>query len=414
MSKKKHILTWFAVAVCLFLLFTVGGGHDPMSVEAATSSEIAEEIEELEKKSDEIQAEIDALRGQLNENLENLAAMMAQKDLVDQEMSLLYQQTQLVNDQIAACTNLIADKQEELDQAQAQLKKLQEENKARIRAMEENGEMSYWSVLAEANTFSEMLDHLEIVREIAKADEICMQELKQAAEQVETAKTELSADQAVLQAKRVSLDAVEVELADKREEANELLLEIKAQGDDYKAMIQESEELQDLVMAEVAQKNEEYEDAKYQEWLASQRPATGGAATESAGYTWLMPCTYWSMTSPFGYRYHPISGIYKMHNGVDLAGASGTPILATRSGVVTVAAYQEGGAGWYVALKHDDVYGSIYMHMTHYIVSPGQYVEAGQVIGYMGTSGGSTGVHLHFGISKNGQYVNPADYVKIV
>ena len=241
-----------------------------------------------------------------------------------------------------------------------------------------------------------------------------MQELKQAAKQVEDAKTELSADQAVLQAKRVSLDAVEVELADKREAAGELLLEIKAQGDEYKEMIQESEELQDLVMAEVAQKNEEYEDAKYKEWLASQRPATGGAATESAGYTWLMPCTYWSMTSPFGYRYHPISGIYKMHNGVDLAGAEGTPILATRSGVVTVASYQEGGAGWYVALKHDDVYGSIYMHMTHYIVSPGQYVEAGQVIGYMGTSGGSTGVHLHFGISKNGQYVNPADYVKIV
>ena len=164
MSKKKHILTWLAVAGCLFLLLTVGGGQEPMSVEAATSSEIAEEIEELEKKSDEIQAEIDALRGQLNENMENLAAMMAQKNLVDQEMSLLYQQTQLVNDQIVACTNLIADKQEELDQAQTQLKKLQEENKARIRAMEENGELSYWSVLAEANTFSEMLDHLELVR----------------------------------------------------------------------------------------------------------------------------------------------------------------------------------------------------------------------------------------------------------
>ena len=165
--------------------------------------------------------------------------------------------------------------------------------------------------------------------------------------------------------------------------------------------------------------NEEYDDAKYQEWLEyqqwleSQKPQ-GGTATESGGYTWLMPCTYNAMTSPFGYRWHPISGVWKMHNGVDLAGNAGTPILATRSGIVTVATYQAGGAGWYVSLKHDGGYGSIYMHMTHFIVTEGQYVEAGQVIGYMGTSGGSTGVHLHFGISKNGVYVDPADYINIV
>jgi len=79
-----------------------------------------------------------------------------------------------------------------------------------------------------------------------------------------------------------------------------------------------------------------------------------------------------------------------------------------------VAAFQAGGAGNYVSLNHGDGYKSIYMHMTHYIVYPGEYVEAGQVIGYMGTTGGSTGVHLHFGISYNGVYVNPADYINIV
>ena len=100
-----------------------------------------------------------------------------------------------------------------------------------------------------------------------------------------------------------------------------------------------------------------------------------------------------------------------MHQGVDLAGPAGTPIVATRAGYVTTAAYQAGGAGNYVSLNHGDGYGSIYMHMTHYIVSRGQYVEQGQVIGYMGTTGGSTGVHLHFGIFYNGTYVNPCNYV---
>ena len=100
-----------------------------------------------------------------------------------------------------------------------------------------------------------------------------------------------------------------------------------------------------------------------------------------------------------------------MHNGVDLACSAGTPIYASRSGVVTTAAFQADGAGNYVQLDHGDGYKSIYMHMTNYIVSPGQYVGAGQVIGYVGSTGLSDGNHLHFGISYNGTYVNPMEYI---
>ena len=97
--------------------------------------------------------------------------------------------------------------------------------------------------------------------------------------------------------------------------------------------------------------------------------------------------------------------------GIDMAAAQGTPIFATRAGYVSTAAYQEGGAGYYVSINHGDGYRSIYIHMTHYIVKKGEYVEAGQIIGYVGSTGGSTGPHLHFGISYNGQYVNPANYI---
>ena len=279
-------------------------------------------------------------------------------------------------------------------------------------AMEENGELSYWSVLSGASSFMEMLDRWEMAQEIAEADKKCLEELDQAAAEVAEAREALAKDQAQLQAKRDLMDAVEVVLAQKRAETDALLIEMKAKGDEYEAMIEESEQMQEDLMQEIANKKEEYQDAKDREQASS--PVIGGTTTTVNGIKWTVPCSYWRVSSPFGYRYHPLSGAWKMHNGVDLTGPEGTPIVATRSGYVTTAAYQAGGAGNYVSLSHGDGFGSIYMHMTHYVVKYGQYVEAGQVIGYMGTTGGSTGVHLHFGISYNGTYVNPAKYINIV
>ena len=125
-----------------------------------------------------------------------------------------------------------------------------------------------------------------------------------------------------------------------------------------------------------------------------------------------MPIEYEAFTSPFGYRIHPISGTKKFHYGVDLAAPTGRPIYATRAGTVSIATY-DGSAGNYVQINHGDGYKSIYMHMTHYIVKRGQHVTQGQVIGYCGSTGGSTGPHLHFGISYRGSYVNPANYIRI-
>ena len=117
------------------------------------------------------------------------------------------------------------------------------------------------------------------------------------------------------------------------------------------------------------------------------------------------------LTSAFGMRKHPVLGVVRMHNGIDMACAAGTPIYATRAGTVTRTAYQASGAGNYVSINHLDGFSSIYMHMTHYDVRAGQHVEAGQVIGYVGKTGVATGNHLHFGISYGGEYYNPALYV---
>ena len=143
-------------------------------------------------------------------------------------------------------------------------------------------------------------------------------------------------------------------------------------------------------------------------------PALVGGKPPSSvtnGISWTMPCSYILLTSPYGYRTHPITGVPgSWHDGVDLANVSGTPLYATRSGTVTIATYS-GSAGYYVSINHGDGFSSIYMHMTHFVVSAGEQVAAGQVIGYMGSTGMSTGPHLHFGISYQGKSQNPADYL---
>ena len=139
---------------------------------------------------------------------------------------------------------------------------------------------------------------------------------------------------------------------------------------------------------------------------------SGNNSGSGASSGWLVPCSYVKLTSPFGNRTSPTAGASSYHQGVDLAAPQGTPVYASRAGRVTVAGYGS-AAGYYVTINHLDGFSSIYMHLNNYVVSSGQTVSAGQLIGYVGRSGVATGYHLHFGISYNGAYVNPASYVNL-
>jgi murein DD-endopeptidase MepM/ murein hydrolase activator NlpD len=151
------------------------------------------------------------------------------------------------------------------------------------------------------------------------------------------------------------------------------------------------------------------------------RPAGGGNGgkpmVDTSGLTWVIPCDYTVVSSAFGWRVHPIEKVEKFHNGVDLwaPGIKGKPIVAAADGIVSIATYNTGGYGYYVMVNHgtgDDgkKYVTLYAHMTKYIVKVGQYVKKGQTIGYVGTSGASTGYHLHFEIRANGNTTNPMSY----
>ena len=425
MHNRKKWVSILAGIMALIMALSLVASILPSIVSAASSSEIEKQLEELEKQKEEIDAQIADYESKLSDNLDEMSEIVEQKSLIDQEIFMLYEQIDNINEQIAAYGVLIADKQDELDAAQARFQDLSEKNKERIRAMEEEGELSYWSVLFQANSFSDLLDRLNMIEEIAAADQRRLKELNQAAEAVAYAKEALEGEKASLEVTKEELNASQLVLEEKRVEADALLAELIATGEEYEALLDAAEQDVENLLDEISQKEIEYDEAKdreYQQWLSTSIPPTtappaysGGTAGSSSnvgGITWLVPCNYTRFSSPFGYRVHPVYGDWRFHSGVDLAAPSGTPIIASRSGRVTVASYSWSG-GYYVTIDHLDGFETKYLHMTHYIVAPGDYVTAGQVIGYVGSTGTSTGAHLHFSVYYNGVAVNPANYINI-
>jgi len=418
MNKRSKWVSILAGIMAVIMVLGLVAGVIPMLTSAEqTSAEIKAELDRLKGQKQEIENKLKDLQSQLSDNKSDMQALLTQKDILDQEVAVLNQKKDNINQQIAVYVDMIADKQEELDEAQAHLEELRAKNKERIRAMEMGGKVTYWSVLFQANSFTDLLDRMNMVEQIAVSDQRRLEEMSKAAEQVQKAQSELQLEKSELEKSREELAESEKVLAKKQEEANALLAELLKKGDEYQTLVDQAEDRKDALMDQINSKQDDYDEAKqkeYEQWL-EQNPSIGGntPGNNVDGITWLVPIDYVAMTSPYGYRWHPIHGDWRLHNGVDLAAPQGRPIYATRSGRVSVAAYEAGGAGYYVYIDHMDGFKSVYMHMTHYIVSVGQYVQQGQVIGYCGSTGGSTGPHLHFGIYQNGKSVNPAYFINI-
>ena len=404
---KKHTKRTPRIAA-LILAAVVAVSGLPVSAGAATSGEIQKEIDALKEKNKEIQAQIDAVQSQYDANYSDMADIFAQKEAIDQEISLLSTKIETTNAQISAYSQLIADTQDELDSAEEELRALSEQHRDRVRAMEEGGSVSYWEVIFEANSFTDLLDRLNMMQEISDADQRRLQEMRIAADIVTATQMTLESEKTDLEATREELSATEAQLEIKRTESDGVLRELEKKSEEFELLLEQSEMLQDDLMQELAAKEKELKQAKYDEYLA--KLALQGENPPSNA-SWVTPVSGYTLTSPFGMRTHPILGYQRMHNGIDMACAQGTPIYATRAGTVTTASYQAGGAGYYVSINHLDGFSSVYMHMTNYVVSAGQSVSQGQLIGYVGSTGLSTGPHLHFGISYAGTYVNPLAYI---
>ena len=441
MKNRKRLVSILAGIMAAVMLLSLIAMLLPTPAQASVSSEIRAQINDLQAQRKEIKNQIQEVKEAYEENENEVADIIARKNVIDQEIGLLHAEIMNINEQISAYNVLIADKQDELDNAEENYLTLNEENKGRIRTMEEEGSLSYWEVLFKANSFSDLLDRLTMVEEIAASDQRRLQALSDARDAVEVAQEELAVEKAALEGTKTELDTANAELAVKREEADAVFQELMEKAEELEAMEAELEEAENAMLNEIAQLEAEYTKAKYQEYLdymatyttaAPSEPAGGtaeggnasggngntgstgntGNTTVNTGSGWIRPCSYVMLTSPFGNRNTGIAGASTYHQGVDLAGPEGTPIYASRGGTVTRATYG-GSSGYYVSINHHDGFSSIYMHMTNFVVSAGQTVSQGQVIGYMGSTGISSGSHLHFGISYNGVYVNPCAYVAL-
>jgi len=426
MKNRKKFVSILAGIMAAIMLLTLVLSLIPMPASAASSKEIKKQINNLKAQKKELEGQIEDVKKQVEQNEDEVENMVNQKYAIDQEIVLLYEQIDNINQQLSAYTLLIADQQDELDAAEDRYQALNEKNKERIRAMEEDGTVSYWAVLFKANSFSDLLDRLDMIDEIAAADKRRLQELSEAADAVEEAQNQLIAEKKEIEATRLELDATQEQLNQKQAEAQELLNKLIEKGYELEDLHEKYEQDKNDLLDEIAAKQAEYEIQKELEYIAymatyvppTQAPSSGssggGGAQDSTPTVpsggWMVPCSYVLLSSPFGNRTSPTAGASSNHQGIDLAGSRGTPIKASKAGVVTVRSSSR-SAGNYVTIKHDDTYSSIYMHMENSIVSKGQMVSQGQVIGYMGDSGITTGVHLHFGIIKNGGYVNPANYM---
>ena len=450
MKKQKKFVSILAGIMAAVMLLSLILSLIPSKASALSSKEIKKQINALKEQDKELEKQIEDVQTQYAENEDEILNMVNQKYAIDQEIVLLYDKIDNIGQQISAYGLLIADQQDELDAAVALLDDLSEKNKERIRAMEEDGSISYWSVLFKAKSFSDLLDRLNMIDEIAAADKRRLKEMSEAAELVAEAKEELQAEKDDLQLTKDKLDATYVELNNKKEEAQQILNDLIAKGYELEDLFAQYEQEKMNLQDEIAMKEAEYELQKELEWIAymatyteptteppattaptaspdnnnsdketegdkdqGEKPTEAPAPTEppsAAGEKWKVPCSYRMLTSPFGERESPTAGASSNHQGVDLAGPEGTPIYAARTGKVTVATFGR-AAGNYVTINHGDGFSSIYMHMTRYVVKKGQYVSQGELIGYMGATGITTGSHLHFGIMKNGVYVNPANYI---
>ena len=425
---KKSISRLFVGLLALVLVGNMLiGAHRPQADDIST---LEEQIAELESRKEDLQAQREKLQAGLSEQSSRLDALIAEKSVLEQEIFLLGQEEDTINEQISAYNLLIADKQEELDAAQAKLTELQEQNRDRICAMEKDNGLSYWSILFNAGSFAELLDQMRMISQIHQGDQACLDALEAASREVAEASQALNQEREAAEATRQELTATQAELQEKQQKSMETLEALLALGDEYREAIEATESDMDFILAEIDDKQTQLDWEKYQQWLSTSVPETTPpteAPTQSTESTqepqpsqpdnggsegWVVPVDYVYISSPFGTRVHPITGVVTTHYGVDLAAYLGNPIYATRSGVVTQATYGASG-GYYVYIDHGDGFTSIYLHMTHYIVSAGDYVEAGQVIGYCGSTGASTGPHLHFGLIYNGAYVDPTKYVNL-
>ncbi len=346
MKKKTLICTLIFVMVAAMSTFTY--------VYAAGASDKQQELNDINEEKD-----------QVSENLEELTSRIEeQQSEVDQ-----------IESDIKAKEAEISAAEADIQQTEKDIEERQEGLNERLRTMYKNGSIGYLDVLFGSSSLSEFLTNLEMIQRIYKGDQDTLETLEQQHNELEKKKTALQTEKS--------------QLADQKASAEEKQAALQEDKDALQAKLDELNEEADRISSEIASLQDK--DKVY----------TGGQ--------FLWPTTSTTITSYFGYRIHPVTGVYTGHTGIDIGVGTGSPVYASASGNVIVAGWY-GGYGYAVVIDHGSGISTLYGHNSSVNVSVGQSVEKGDVIASSGSTGVSTGPHLHFEVRINGAYVDPLSY----
>ncbi len=411
----------FRQALCLALTLYLLAGFAPVSAFAVTQ----DEIDRLQEQKDQLQSQRDRKQAELDRLETEHAEADQRKQAMDERNLVVLQQLQLNSEQMRLYDEIIADKAGELEAAEEQEREQLRRTRARVRAMEEDGDLGFLALVLQTSTLGELFTALDDVGEIMQSDRELGEKYMAARAYTQQVLADYEATRAAVEEKQDTLRTEQRDLEEQLGQVNGLIYElasqIEGQAEELAALDESVTQAQreiDQAVAELERQRAE-EEAARRAAEAAQAAASGNTGGESSGtggtvystgsFIWPVPsCTY--ITSRFGPRYHPVTGLYQStHTGLDIGAAYGAAIQAADSGEVFVAGVK-GGYGNCVMIDHGNGMYTLYGHMSSIAVSVGQVVSQGDTVGYVGSTGVSTGPHCHFEIRVNGDPTDPAPW----
>ena len=394
----RFVAILLAILMALTLLYSaiaaLTAGAVPTQAEI---DRLREEKREYERRKLEIQSQINTIE------FERMTEV-AKKSVLDDQIMLTGLEIDNLNETIDYYIVLIAEKELEVMAAQGREDSQLRLYKNRVRDMEENGVISYLEILFDSTSFSDMLARLDFVGDIMRADETLYNNLIVAKNETEAAKSVLEATKLEMEGELEQREEKLAELSLQLDEASALIKQIEASLETENALYLEVDAEARRIQSEINEKVEALRREEERKLLEEANRVRGTGELK-----WPL-ASGGPITSGFGTRLHPVFKVYRFHSGIDIGVSHGTSILAADRGTVITSEYNS-SYGNYVVISHGNGMTTLYAHMSSRKVSAGDVVSTGQVIGLVGSTGVSTGPHLHFEVSVNGQKVNPERYL---
>ena len=404
--QKKLLKPIFSFALAFVMAASLFVGFIPTTASAVTQSEINDlksQKAALSEQSASYEATISSLKNKKN-------AQVELKTALDSKLALTNQQIMNLEEQIKLHDALIERKTQEVGEAQVTADEQLEKYKKRVRAMEESVRYNYVEVLFGANSIGEFLSLIDDIGDIMKSDKELEDSYKESVVNLKEAKAEYEEVQTELKQNKVECaqlkDQLQVDITQAAAVITSLQADINENASVLSELDSQESALQSQIQAKVNQLNEQKKAEEEANRNNNNGGSSGGSTTGTGNLVWPSYCTY--LSSRQGPRVHPITGEYKNHGGTDIAASYGSAIYAADSGrVVSSSDGWNGGWGNYVMIDHGNGMQTLYAHMSSRAVSVGQTVSRGQTIGYVGSTGMSTGPHLHFEMYVNGSRIDP-------